>query len=155
MHRRRIFKMVSCFFMVFLRLNALHLVLEKRLVGFDELVVLWSHHGSTVALVGVVDKVLLMIGLGRIELCGRCDLGHNRRLEVAARVQLGNELLGERLLLGLRVEHARSVLRADVVALSVELRRIVDEEEDLEKCLRVQHRLVVLDLNDLGVASIS
>ena len=55
---------------------------------------------------------------------------------------------------GVVVEDHRAVLRAEVRALAVPLRRVVAVPEDLEQLLVGDDRRVVLDLDDLGVARI-
>ena len=87
-----------------------------------------------VGLVGVLDRVVLVIGLGREE-CGlhRAGLGHDRALPGFRRIELRDIGLRDlRLRLALR-ENLRAIVRAGVRALAVELRRVVrDREEDLQ-----------------------
>lgn len=53
------------------------------------------------------------------------------------------------------IEDGRSILAANVRTLPVELSGIMDEEEDIENLFGPNHVRIVLDLHDLGVASVA
>ena len=107
-----------------------------------------------VGLVGMMDRVILVIGLGRKE--GRLHgvgLRHDRLLENMRGVELRDVGLGGfRLRFALR-ENLRAILRAAVRPLAVELRRVVrDREIDLQD-LAVGHLARVEGhLHGFGVA---
>src|SRR6476620_6627661 len=106
--------------------------------------------GDLADLPAVLLDVALVVVLGRPE--GRCrdDLGH----DLLAEVGLGGvtrRLRGLALLLGV-VEDRGAVLRADVPALAVPRRRVVDAPEEREQLL-VRHDVgVERDVDRLGVA---
>src|SRR5262245_26584499 len=87
-----------------------------------------------VGLVGMLDGVVLVIGLGREERrLHRAGLGDDRALVNLRRIELRDVVLRDlRLRLGLR-DNLRAILRTGVGPLAVELRRVVrDREEDLQ-----------------------
>src|SRR3954447_24552174 len=77
-------------------------------------------------------EVVLVLRLGLPERDGLADLGHDLAGPQARGVDGGNRVLGAPPLLMGRVEDLRAVGRADVVALAVLGRRVVDLEEELE-----------------------
>src|SRR5262245_30531967 len=109
---------------------------------------------SNVGLVGVPDRVVLVIGLGREECrVHGAGLGHDRAPESLRRIELRDVILCDfRLCIALR-ENLRAILRSGVRALAVELRRVVrDREEDLQD-LAVGHLLrIESHLHGFGVA---
>src|SRR4051812_18235950 len=75
-----------------------------------------------------------MIGLGREELAAGFDPGDGRRREYPGSVQLCDVGFGDASLLRIRRENCRTVLRAGVRPLMVQLGRVVrDREIDLEQ----------------------
>ena len=88
-----------------------------------------------------------MIVLRLVEFRQRLQRGHDRRGEQLVPLDLLDIGLGYRLLRVVAVEDRRAVLRALVVALPVELRRIVgDGEEQLEDLAVAEAARVVGDL---------
>ena len=84
---------------------------------------------------------------------GGLELRHDRpRAELAARLERGDLRLGSRELLGRVVEDGAAVLRAAVVALPVERRRVVQREEDVEQPLEGHRGRLERDAHGLGVA---
>ena len=77
-----------------------------------------------VRLIGVQRRVILVIVLGRIERVELVDLRNDRLLECLQRVELLDVGLGDPLLLGIAEENRRTILRAEVRPLTIELRRI-------------------------------
>src|SRR3954447_26264347 len=77
-------------------------------------------------------EVVLVLRLGLPERDGLADLGHDLAGPQARGVDVGNRVLGDPALLIGRVEDPRGVGGADVVALAVLGRRVVDLEEELE-----------------------
>src|SRR5687767_14417690 len=85
-----------------------------------------------VVAVRVALQVILVLGLGHPERDGRADLGHRLAGPQARGVDVGDRVLGDLALLLARVEDLRAVAGADVVALAILRRRVVDLEEELE-----------------------
>lgn len=109
-------------------------------------------HGLAVALRRVAGEVFLVIVLGDVEGLGGDDLGDDRPVEDFVIGEAGDHGLGDPLLLRRVAEDRRAVLRARVVALVVELGRVVDHEEDLEQ-LAIGHGLwIERNLHHFGVA---
>ena len=77
-------------------------------------------------------EVVLMLGLGLPERAGRRDLGHDLPGPDARRLDVGDRVLRDAALLVVDVVDPRAVAHPDVVALTVQRRRVVDLEEELE-----------------------
>ena len=73
--------------------------------------------------------VVLVVGLGLEELLERLERGGDRLVENPRPLELLDVGLGDAALLVARVEDRRAVLRADVAALAVDLRRVVGDGE--------------------------
>src|SRR3954467_14552190 len=82
--------------------------------------------------VRVVLEVVLVLGLGLPEGDGLADLGHRFPGPQARGVDVGDRVLGDLALLVARIEDLGAVAGADVVALAILRRRVVDLEEELE-----------------------
>ena len=96
-----------------------------------------------------------MLGLGLPEGSGRRDLGDHLAGPQAGRVDVGDRVFGDALLLVVEVEDRRAVAGADVVALAVLRRRVVDLEEELEQVAVRDLLGVEDDLDGLGVAVVA
>src|SRR5438552_16251834 len=96
-----------------------------------------------------------MIVFRLVERRRRSDLGHDRARKLSARRQLRLRLLGDSLLLVAVIENRRTVLGADVRALTVQRRRIVILPEDVEQLLVRHLRRIVDELNHFGVSRAS
>src|SRR6478672_7871528 len=83
--------------------------------------------------VGVLLEVVLVLGFGFPEGPRRGDLGDDLAGPDAGGVDVLDRVFGDRALLVVRVEDRRPVAGADVVALAVHRRGIVDLEEELEQ----------------------
>src|SRR5436309_244964 len=81
----------------------------------------------------VALEVVLVLGLGLPEGTGGRDLGDDLAGPQAGRLDVGDGVLGYRLLPVARVEDRRAVAIPDVVALPVLRGRVVDLEEELEE----------------------
>ena len=92
-----------------------------------------------------------MLGLGLPEGDGLADLGHHLAGPQARGVDVGDRVLGDLALLVARVEDLGAVAGADVVALAVLGRRVVDLEEELEDVSVGDALGVEDDLDRLGV----
>src|SRR3954447_24023475 len=82
--------------------------------------------------VRVALEIVLVLGLGLPERDGLADLGHDLAGPQTGCVDVGDRLLRDLALLLARVEDLGAVAGADVVALAVPRRRVVDLEEELE-----------------------
>src|SRR3954453_5615481 len=82
--------------------------------------------------VRVALEVVLVLRLGLPEGDGLAHLGHHLAGPQSRRVDVGDRLLRDLALLVARVEDLGAVARADVVALAVLGRRVVDLEEELQ-----------------------
>ena len=93
-----------------------------------------------------------MIILRRVELRERHDLRDDGRVPDVRAVEFGDDGFGGLALFGRVVEDGGAILRANVRALPVERRRVVDCEEDFDEF--AVRRLARIEgyLNDLGVA---
>ena len=101
--------------------------------------------------VRVALEVVLVLGLGLPEGDGLADLGHDLAGPQARGVDVGDRVLGDPALLVARVEDLGAVAGADVVALAVLGRRVVDLEEELEDVPVGDALGVEDDLDRLGV----
>src|SRR4051812_37108491 len=81
--------------------------------------------------VRVALEVVLVLGLGLPEGDGLADLGHRLAGPQARGVDVGDRVLGDLALLVARIEDLGPVAGADVVALAVLGRGVVDLEEEL------------------------
>src|SRR5882762_8945758 len=92
-----------------------------------------------------------MILLAYVERAGRGYLRGDRLAEFAAGLQRGFRLFRGRLLLWRMEEDRGAVLRAEVRALAVHLRRVVHLPESIEQLLIGQCRWIESDLHDFGM----
>ena len=95
-----------------------------------------------------------MLGLGLPERPGGDDLGDHLARPQSRGVHVGDRVLGDPALLLVGVEDRRPVAGADVVALAVLRRRIVDLEEELEQVAERLPLGVEDDLDRLGVGAV-
>src|SRR4051794_15205525 len=102
----------------------------------------------------VALEVVLVLGLGLPERDSLADLGHDLAGPQARGVDVGDRVLGDLALLVARVEDLRAIARADVVALAVLGRRVVDLEEELEDVPVGDALGVEDDLDRLGVTRV-
>src|SRR3954451_21993064 len=102
----------------------------------------------------VALEVVLVLGLGLPERDGLADLGHDLAGPQARGLDVGDRVLGDLALLVARVEDLGPVGRADVVALAVTGRRVVDLEEELEDVPVGDPLRVEDDLDRLGVTGV-
>src|SRR5215217_6318509 len=96
-------------------------------------------------------QVVLVLRLGLPEITCRHDFGDDLARPQPRRLDVGDGVQRHGLLLVVGVEDRRPVAPADVVALPVLGRRVVDLEEELEQRPIVGLRRVVDDLDRLGV----
>src|SRR5689334_10642887 len=110
-------------------------------------------HDLAVRLIRVPRVVRLVILLSRIEDRKGNELSDDWIVPRLVLLELGDRVLGRLLLLRRVIQNHRSILRSDVVALSIERGRIVDREEDTQKIAERNNRRIERHLHDLGVAS--
>src|SRR4051794_38105356 len=123
-------------------------VREKLLQRFD----LRQIVGGDVRVVGVQRQEILMVVLGRVEGAGGLDPGGYRPIVDMGLIELCDVGPGYPFLLRAGREQRRPVLRADVGALAIALRRIVgDGEVDLQDAAVADPARVKGDLDRLRV----
>src|SRR5262249_37421095 len=108
-----------------------------------------------VGLVGVIAGVTLVIVLGRIEGRQRFELGDNWIVERLGVGQLFDLGLGRAALRFVGIENRRAVVCAIVVALMIQLRRIVGVEEDVQQLIVRDPLGIVGHADHLGMARVA
>src|SRR6185312_5815209 len=83
--------------------------------------------------VRIALQVVLMLRLGFPEIPDRRDLGDDLARPEPGGLDVRDRVLGDALLLRTRIEDRRAVARAEVVALAVARRRVVNLEEELQQ----------------------
>ena len=122
--------------------------------GGAEFFDLGTDEPSTITLIRIVLKIILVIVFRRVEVRELRDFSNDRRTERARLVELFLVILGGLPLLVVVIEHGRAILRAGVVALAVERCRVVRFEMDFEQLGERDLRRVVSDLNHFRVAGV-
>ena len=113
---------------------------------------LWRDHHAAVAGAGMQREVVVVLGLGRIELRQRRDLGDDAVVPDAAGADLGGDRLGGPPLGVGGGEDHRTVLGADGGTLPVRRGRVVDGVEHPQQVGVGQHGRVEGDADHLGMA---
>src|SRR5829696_7719015 len=111
---------------------------------------LWRDDNLAVRLKPVVAEVILVVVLGDVELVERLHLGYDLVAPDTLGLQIGDHPFRDPPLL-IVVEDNRPVLRPHVRALTVQSRRIMDGEVDLENIFVRDNRGIERNLHDLGV----
>src|SRR5579871_3010217 len=104
--------------------------------------------------VRVPFQVILMLGLGLPEWTDRLEFGHHLARPQPRSLDIGDGVERDALLLVVGEEDCRTVAGADVVALPVSGRRIVDLEKELEQPAVAGLRRIEDDLDRLGVVAV-
>src|ERR687898_1965196 len=99
-------------------------------------------------------EIILMLGLSFPERPGRRHLGDDPPRPEARRFNVGDRVVGDPALFLVVIEDRRAVARPDVVALTVQCRRIVDLEEELQQVSIRDLLRVEGDLDRLGVRAV-
>src|SRR5438067_4272970 len=99
-------------------------------------------------------EVVLVLRLGLPERTGPRELGDDLARPQPGGVDVGDGVLGHLALLVARVEDGGAIAGADVVALPVPRRRVVDLEEELEEVAEAQLVGIEDDLDGLGVRAV-
>src|SRR5262249_17812847 len=95
-----------------------------------------------------------MLRFGLPERPGRADLGDDLARPQSGRVDVGDRVLRDPLLLIAGVEDRRAIARPDVVSLTVLRRRVVNLEEELQQVAVRSLRRIEDDLDRLSVCSV-
>jgi len=98
-------------------------------------------------------EVILVVSLRGVELLQRDDLRHDRIFEFLLRHSF--RLLRRRFLRIAFIKDDRAILRAGIVTLPVQCRRIVRGKEDLHQFVEAQRVRIEGDFDDLSVAGIA
>ena len=108
-------------------------------------------YGLTVALVGVIAEVILVICLrwGIHREWG--DFGHDGRIPDAIRLDFFNHIFCGLSLLFIVIENRGSILRSDIRTLSVRRSGVMDAEEHIQDRAEGDKIGIKGDLNDFGV----
>lgn len=106
-------------------------------------------NGEAVSLSGILGKEVLMVVLGSPEVAER----FNCRDQAAIPDALGTRARGfeEQPLLITYIEHGTAILRADIIALSIQLTRIMHGKKCIQNNIRRNDRFIKVNPHDLGV----
>ncbi|VXC37777.1 hypothetical protein BURKHO8Y_210416 [Burkholderia sp. 8Y] len=124
------------------------LLAELRDLGTDD--------RRAITLIRMLREEVLVIRLGRIVVVAkRRHFGHDLAAEDVFALQFVDNFERDLALLVRMREHGRAILRADIVALTVELRRIVRREENLQNLAIADDIGIEHDLDDFGVPGVA
>ena len=99
-------------------------------------------------------EIILMLGLSFPEVSGRGDFRHDLAGPQAGCIHVVDRVLGDAFLFLGRVENRGAVACADVIALPVAGRRIMDLEEELEQFPVADPVRIKQDFDGFGVAAV-
>ena len=105
-----------------------------------------------VRLIRVALEIFLVIAFGDVKHRRRHNLGHDGIAPEPGAVELRDDVFRERFLFRRVIEDRRTVLGADVVALTVESRGIVNHKEHFQDSPERHHSGVERNLNHFGMA---
>ena len=108
-----------------------------------------------IRLLWIEPGVVLMIALCGMERAERFKRGDDRPREVVRLVQFANLGGGDLPLLVAGCKDRGAILRANIVPLAIELRRIVGVEEDVEQLFLANLPRIVSDANRLRVTRVA
>jgi len=120
---------------------------EAVFEDFGELLDLGSDYNVAVTLRGIVFVVVLVIGLRRPELGIGFNFSNDRAIPDALGLQFFLVGFCQFLLLGIVIENHRTILRADVVSLTVPGGRVMGFPKDFKQIIVTHFRGIVGDLN--------
>src|SRR5450432_2978139 len=104
--------------------------------------------------IGITLEVVLMFGLGLPKVAGWGDFGGHAPRPQAGRLDIGNGVARDALLLRRRIENRRAVTHSDIVALAVERGGIVDLGEEFQRVPEARDLGIEHDLDRLGVGAV-
>jgi hypothetical protein len=110
----------------------------------------WEMAGVTVR---IPLEIVLMLRLGFPENAGRRHLGHDFARPKPGGIHVGYRVFPDALLLIIHAEDCGTIAGADVVALAIERRRIMDLEEKFQKVAIADPGRVEYNLDSLGVVA--
>src|SRR5215469_12822860 len=102
--------------------------------------------------VGITLEIILMLRLGFPELASGRDLCHHLAGPQPRRLDVGDRVVGNPLLLIAGIKNRRTIARAPIIALTVERGGIVDLEEELQHGPEARLCGIEDDLDRLGMA---
>src|SRR5258708_36888700 len=101
----------------------------------------------------MMDRVVLVIGLGFVEGFERNNLGDDRPFENSGFVELSYIGVGDVLLLSITVKDGRAILRACVWSLAIQFVRIVSDGKIYFEQLTIRNpRWIIFDLDRLSMS---
>src|SRR5262249_40855818 len=124
-------------------------------VLFADLACLGNRVEPDIRLVGIPPGVVLVILLGGKERLEWFERRNDRTRKGFGGGQFLDRRLGGPLLIVVRVEHRRAILRSHVGPLAVQLGRVVSVEENVEEPLIADPPWIVSDADGLGVPGIA
>src|SRR5262245_52618030 len=83
--------------------------------------------------VGIPLEIILVLWLGLPEIARRLHFGHDLAGPKTGGVHIGYGVFRDALLLVARIEDCRAVTCADIVALAIACRRVMNLEEELQQ----------------------
>ena len=116
---------------------------------------LWRDDHLTIALIGVVAEIVLVIILSSEEAFFRAHFGHHRLSPDFFIFQLANERVGRFFLCRRMIENHGTILGADIVSLPIERARIVNHKEYFEQIPIADLNWVECDAHHFGVSAMA
>jgi hypothetical protein len=104
---------------------------------------------TTGVAVGIALEIILVLRLGFPEIADRCHLGHDFARPEAGGVHVDYGVFRDTLLLIICVEDRRAISRADIVALAIARRRIMDLKEEFQQIAIADRVWIEHDLDRL------
>src|SRR5438128_2570460 len=126
-------------------------ILELRPKLFSELPHLWVDNHQTVGLIRIVTIVVLVVVFGLVESGQGRDLGNNGTRPESRSIGVALGFFCDDSLLLVVIENHRTILRADIIALSVQRGGIVGTPEHVEHLCKRNKLRIKRDLHDFRV----
>src|SRR5205809_5317514 len=117
-----------------------------------QLVELRRYHELAVGLVRIIGVIFLVVLFRLVELGQRLQRSHDRFAEGLGSIELFNKTFRLPLLFVVGIENSGAILRADVIALAIERRRIMGREENGEQVLEGDLARIEFDLDDFRMS---
>ncbi len=119
-----------------------------------ELFQLWSDDELAIGVVRIVCEIVLVSRWSWIKMLKRFDFSDDIVPNFFAG-EVFDDFFGNHFLIVVVVKDGGAILRADIVALTVERRRVVDGEKNFHQCYVVNNLRVVVKVNDFGVSRVT